>query len=135
MNESSVSRQRNEWPCKTKQQLLIAPEQVARAVKEVGEPWLIALLGPKILAEQADPVAALVAGFAWERAGEAEKAKERYRNMLGRLDEINRRYPQLKATESHMKQYLFLAARLGFENDYSAKYRLAMGLAIKSVDT
>ncbi len=134
LNQVSVGRRRSEWPCKTKQQLLASLERVAKAVKEVGEPWLTSLMDAKTLAEQADPVAALVAGFAWERAGDMEKAAERYREMKRRFDEVQKRYPRLKPSEGQMKQYLFLASRLSFENEHTAKYRIALALAANESD-
>ncbi|MES2951684.1 MAG: hypothetical protein V4858_24415 [Pseudomonadota bacterium] len=126
LNQALVGRRRSEWPCKTKEQLLNALERVARAVETVGEPWLRSLRDARTLAEQADPTSALLAGFAWDRAGEHEKAEERYAEMRRRLDESIARYPRFQFPESHMKEYLFLAARLGFQNEHTVAYGLAL---------
>jgi hypothetical protein len=115
LTPAGVFRTRKYWPARTRVALDQSLTGVLQAVTSVAEPWLQTLRDPRVLALQADPVAALPCGFAWERAGDHERARDRYDEMWRRLEGalaiLSRSHRPIP--EPLRRQYRFVAGRLG----------------------
>lgn len=85
LNQTCVTRNPRYWASQSRKQLLISLDQVLVAIRTVGYPWLLSLKDPRTFAENADPNAPLLAGFAWERIGKTERANEFYIKMKRRF--------------------------------------------------
>jgi hypothetical protein len=108
------------YACRTRALLDASLSAVLGALADFGVPWLADLHDPRFLAEHADPVAALTCGYAWERAGDLERAHERYAEMWRRLEGgLAGLSPRALARlpDSVKRQYLFVTGRLGHDND------------------
>lgn len=123
LSPARVSRSPHHWPSRTKLDLLQSIPEVWEAFKQVGEPWLEGLRDPLTFAQQADPVAALVAGFAWERAGQMERAHSSYGEMLRRIESALAIKSRAPLPASMKRQYLFLCERLGRVDPLVGQFR------------
>lgn len=113
LSPAGVGREPYDWPSRTKLDLLQSLPEVWEALKVVGEPWLESLRDPLTYARHADPVAALSAGFAWERAGQVEQAHSYYSDTLRRIEIVLGMKSRVPVRASMKRQYLFLCQRLG----------------------
>jgi hypothetical protein len=130
LTPGGVNSHHRGYACRTTANLEASLAVVVHALETVGVPWLQQLRDPQFLAEQADPTAALVCGYAWERAGNMERATERYREMLRRLDLAlgGLTLRQLDRVDGCIKrQYEFIARRLGYDTDLATRYAKAQG--------
>jgi len=126
LNPARVSRSPHHWPCRRKVELLQSLPEVWEAFKQVGGPWLQGLRDPLTFAQQADPVAALSAGFAWERAGDMERALSSYGEMLRRIESALAIKSRAPVPASMKRQYLFLCQRLGRMDPLVDRFRLEL---------
>lgn len=128
LTPAGVFRRPREWPCRTKAQLTSSLEKIIQAIDTVAFPWLSSLRDPRTLAEAADPISALLCGYAWERAGDMARANERYLDMWNRLEQIREQFPRLfpKWKSSMKREYVFLARRLNRENDVSRRFAVEL---------
>lgn len=130
LTPGGVFRRHGGYACRTRANLERSLATVISALQAVGLPWLQRLRNPQYFAEQADPIAALMCGYAWERAGNEQRAQERYREMWRRLDSAlsplsTKQLDRLEA--STKRQYLFIAGRLGITDDLVARLAEQMG--------
>ena len=123
LTPGGVFRRPKHWRCRTRADLLASLDDVHRQLLAIGEPWLASLREPLVLAQQADPVAALVAGYAWERAGCPDRARPLYEEMWQRLEGAFALGPRSLVPASAKRQYLFLADRLGRNTPLAERLR------------
>ncbi len=115
---AGVFRRHSGYDCRTKKAMESSIAQVVRAIDLHSASWFERMSDPVFFAQQADPVAALLCGFAWERAGDQERAKVHYEEMWRRLEGAfaDLTPTKLRAVEvSTKKMYLFVAERLGHQ--------------------
>lgn len=126
-----VGPRRHTWPCRTQEQLLSSLERVVTALAQMGEPWLASLRDPQVLAQQTDPIAAAIAGYAWERAGHLQNAHACYLDWLQRLEDgqelLQRQRKNLPP--QRMQEYLFLAQKMGLNNELTARFQAVLAQA------
>lgn len=127
LTPAGVFRRPKHWHSRTKADMVRSLEDVYRHVATVAEPWLARLKDPLVLAEAADPVASLLAGYAWERAARLDRARPLYEEMWRRLlaaFEIKSRTP---VPGSMKRQYVFVAGRLGHATSLAEQLRSELG--------
>ena len=125
LTPAGVYRRHGGYACRTRADLQRSLATVVRAIQSVGVQWLQRLRDPQFFAEQADPVAALMCGYAWERAGNNRRARELYQEMWRRLDGAlsHLSEKQLDRVEDATKrQYLFIAQRLRIRSDVAIRF-------------
>jgi len=122
-----VGPRKHTWPSATPERLLASMERFMAAFTQMGRPWLDTLRDPLALAANVDENAAAAAGYVWERAGNEAKASSLYLNWLGRLRGGQELFGHKDPPARHMKEYLFLAARIGLEDELTSRYRAALG--------
>lgn len=113
-----VGRREYFWPCKPGATLERSVASVKSALLQRGLPWLTDLRDPRNYAASVDPVAALYAAIAFEKAGDDSAARSFYqevhRRMLGVLD---RGGADEEFLRSAGRKYLFVARKLGIEDE------------------
>jgi hypothetical protein len=114
--------------------LLAASVKMKEALQNHGLHWLQELRDPKRFASEVDPIAALYAGFAHERAGEIAAARERYEEMQRRL----LAGMKLGISESEFirtagRQYIFVAKKLRTDSDRVQRFEQALGEVLEVV--
>jgi len=96
----------------------------------VGLAWLGLLRNPEFYAEQTDPVAAIGSGLAHERAGNMSIARERYEEIMRRFSEIER-MGGVRCFQEGWRDFIFVTAKLGIENDLVREVRVLAGWSPK----
>ena len=132
LTPAGVFRRHSGFGCRTRQQMAAAATQVLRAMDAHAQPWLAQLRDPQVFASLADPVAALVTGYAWERAGHPDRAREFYEEMWRRLEGglVGLTPAKLQRIEvSTKRMYLFVADRLGRHDAVCAVFERDLGRA------
>ncbi|MCM2316401.1 MAG: hypothetical protein NDJ92_14730 [Thermoanaerobaculia bacterium] len=136
LTPAGVYKHHGGYPCKSRVQLAASLVQVQRAMEQHGFAWLEKLREPAFLAENADPVAVLFHGYAWERAGGHKRAAESYEQLWQQLQEMfaSLSAREWKAVQPSMKrEYLWVAGRLGRQNELSNRFQSELNYAGRAV--
>jgi len=128
LNGVGVGRRPHWWSCKSADRLRIASQSAASVLKAHGLPWLQRLMDPDVFATEVDPVDALYAGYAHERAGKFSLAREFYQEMLRRLIEgMNLGVSDAEYLKVAGREFIFVAKKLGLVDERIGKYERALG--------
>jgi hypothetical protein len=123
---SAVGVRRREcfWPSKSEQVLRVSVLRVLDALQKVGIPWLEKLRDPSFFADEVDPVGALYAAFANERAGRLDAARSLYLEMRRRLaPAFHGKTPTGKVLQELGRQYVFVEEKLGADREIVRRVR------------
>jgi len=116
LNPAGVTARPKYWSYKDAASLERSLRHVLQCLEQLGVPWLKSLRDPKVLADNADPVAALPAGLANEIAGNVERAKALYQEMLRRYRLIlQSATDECELLQTIGKPFVFVTAKLGVE--------------------
>jgi len=128
LNPVTVSRRPKYWSYRNKEALDKSVDHVLQCLDETGLPWLATLRDPKIFAANVDPVAALPAALAYEIAGDTDKARLFYEEMLRRY----RLILQDCREESEMlrqmgRKFIFVSMKLRVEKERREDFQRKLG--------
>jgi hypothetical protein len=115
-----VGRRPYYWSLRNGQNAIL---QMAVAIEKVALLWLTSLRDPCVFASEVDPVAAIYAGAAFERAGLIAASRERYSEMFRRFQEMRKRASEEYFTNTFGRPFVFVAEKLGVELEFAAKCR------------
>src|SRR5262249_13393485 len=123
LNAAGTSREPRWWKCKERESTANSLQDVLQCLDPAGLNWLSALRDRKFYAEQSDPSAAVPSGYAHELAGNIEIARERYREMNRRFEEIETRWGGIRKCAEQWRAFVFVRAKLAIEDALTAEIR------------
>lgn len=113
-----VLRRQKFWSYKNASVLTASLNHVLQCLRQVGLVWLESLRAPQKFADEVDPLAVLPAGLANEIAGNTEKARVFYNEVLRRLHLIiQNTKDETEFLRTFGKKFVFVTMKLGVENE------------------
>lgn len=128
LNPIGVSPRPKYWPFRNREVASKSVDHAYECIRRVGLPWLETLRDPIIFAERIDPVAALPAGVANEVAGNKERARAFYQEMLRRYKLVmEQETPRSPALPLIGRPFVFVTAKLAVEQEKRKEYQERLG--------
>jgi hypothetical protein len=122
-----VQRREYWWRCRTMIDIPAMATAIKTALEKSGLQWLADLHDPIRFAQEVDPIGALYAAAAYERAGQYEKAEASYREMYRRLHGNTERLPLGDFISSSGKLYLYVTKKLSMPDALSEQIEAGVG--------
>jgi len=117
LNPVAVSSRAKYWGYRTEDAMASSLEHVLVCLRNAGIPWLEKLRDPKVFADNVDSTAAISAAIAHEMAGNAELARDAYREMYRRYLLCISEFGEESTLKENGRAFVFVCAKLGVDEE------------------
>jgi len=117
LNPVTVSRRPKYWSYATEEILDRSLQHVLQCLERVGLPWLESLRDTRTFATNVDPMALLDAAIAYEEAGDTQKARAFYEELMRRHLVAITAFGEKMALDRYHNAFIYTAMKLGVERE------------------